>query len=148
MPEASGLPAYRIRSFRMNQYSTDWRWVSTREEAVAHPHQSCIIVNYRLHFIMEYEVRQTNTFSNWLARLKDSVAKLAIARRIVRLENGNFGDSKSVGGGVFELRVDVGKGYRVYFTNKDYQIVILLVGGDKSTQNDDIITARKMAEEV
>lgn len=97
---------------------------------------------------MEYEVRQTRMFSKWLAKLKDAVAKVAIARRIVRLGNGNFGDSKSVGGGVFELRVDVGKGYRVYFTNKDNKIVILLVGGDKSTQDEDVKTAKEMAAEV
>ena len=97
---------------------------------------------------MNYEVRQTKEFAKWLKRLKDSVAKLAIARRIVRMKEGNFGDSKTVGGGVFELRIDVGKGYRVYFTNKDNKIVFLLVGGDKSTQDEDIKTAKKMAEEV
>lgn len=97
---------------------------------------------------MEYEVRQTKVFSKWLERLKDSVSKLAIARRIVRLESGNFGDAKSVGSGVFELRIDVGKGYRVYFTNKDRKIVILLVGGDKSTQDEDIKTAKEMAKEA
>lgn len=97
---------------------------------------------------MEYEVRQTKVFSKWLERLKDSVAKLAIARRIVRLESGNFGDAKSVDSGVFELRIDVGKGYRVYFTNKDRKIVILLVGGDKSTQDEDIKTAKEMAKEA
>lgn len=59
-----------------------------------------------------YEVRQTSVFSNWLKKLKDNVAKVSIARRIVRLENGNFGDSKSVGEGVFELRIDVGQGYK------------------------------------
>ena len=97
---------------------------------------------------MGYEVRQTKIFSKWLSKLRDAVAKVAIAKRIVRLKDGNFGDSKSVGGGVFELRIDVGKGYRVYFTNKDDKIVILLVGGDKSTQDEDIKAAKKMAEEV
>ncbi|MBQ8013921.1 MAG: type II toxin-antitoxin system RelE/ParE family toxin [Treponema sp.] len=97
---------------------------------------------------MEYEVRQTKIFSKWFSKLKDNVAKASIARRIVRFEYGNFGDSKTVGGGVFEMRVDVGKGYRVYFTNKDNKIVILLVGGDKSTQDDDIKTAIEMAKEV
>ena len=97
---------------------------------------------------MTYEVRQTEEFSKWLKKLKDAVAKVSIARRIVRMEDGNFGDSKSVGGGVFELRINVGKGYRVYFTNKDNKIVFLLVGGDKSTQDADIKTARKMAAEV
>ena len=95
-----------------------------------------------------YEVRQTSVFSNWLRKLKDNVAKVSIARRIVRLENGNFGDSKSVGEGVFELRIDVGQGYRVYFTNKDNTIIILLVGGDKSSQDKDIKAAKDMAKEV
>lgn len=98
--------------------------------------------------MMNYEVRQTKEFSKWLKNLKDSIAKIAIARRIVRMEDGNFGDSKSVGNKVFELRIDVGKGYRIYFTNKDSKIVFLLVGGDKSSQNKDIETAKKMAEEV
>ena len=97
---------------------------------------------------MTYEVRQTEEFSKWFKKLKDAVAKVSIARRIVRMEDGNFGDSKSVGGGVFELRINVGKGYRVYFTNKDNRIVFLLVGGDKSTQDTDIKTAKKMAAEV
>ena len=97
---------------------------------------------------MNYEVRQTEEFSKWLKKLKDAVAKVAIARRIDRMTDGNFGDSKSVGGGVIELRVDVGKGYRVYFTNKNNKIVILLVGGDKSTQCEDIKIAKKMASEV
>ena len=97
---------------------------------------------------MTYEVRQTEEFSKWLKKLKDAVAKVSIARRIDRMEDDNFGDSKSVGGGVFELRINVGKGYRVYFTNKDNRIVFLLVGGDKSTQDTDIKTAKKMAAEV
>ena len=95
-----------------------------------------------------YEVRQTKEFSKWLKKLKDALAKVAIVRRLDRMKEGNFGDSKSVGSGVFELRVDVGKGYRVYFTNKNNRVVILLVGGDKSTQEEDIKTAKKMAEEV
>ena len=97
---------------------------------------------------MNYEVLQTKEFSKWLKNLKDYIAKIAIARRIVRMEDGNFGDSKSVGDKVFELRIDVGKGYRIYFTNKDCRIIFLLVGGDKSSQDKDIKTAKKMAEEV
>lgn len=97
---------------------------------------------------MVYEIRQTTVFSQWLSKLKDTIAKISIARRIVRLGNGNFGDSKSVGEGVYELRIDVGKGYRVYFTNKENRIVVLLVGGDKSTQDKDIKNAKKMAKEV
>lgn len=97
---------------------------------------------------VEYEVRQTIVFSKWFSKMRDVVAKTSIARRISRLEDGNFGDSKSVGGGVYEFRIDVGKGYRVYFTNTGKKIVILLVGGDKSSQESDIKIAKKMAKEV
>ena len=76
------------------------------------------------------------------------MAKFAIGQRIERMKNGNFGDSKSVGDGVFELRVDVGKGYRVYFKNDGKEVVILLVGGDKSTQDSDIKLAKKIAKEL
>ncbi|WP_296860288.1 type II toxin-antitoxin system RelE/ParE family toxin [Treponema sp.] len=81
-------------------------------------------------------------------KLKDNIAKIAIVRRLGRLENGNFGDSKFVGDSVFELRIDVGKGYRIYFTNKEKEIVILLVDGEKSTQDEDIKKAKEMAKEV
>ncbi len=95
---------------------------------------------------MELEVLETERFSKWFSKLKDNIAKLSIGRRIERLKNGNFGDSKSVGDNVFELRIDVSKGYRVYFMNKDGKIIILLVGGDKSSQEKDIKLAKKMAE--
>ena len=93
------------------------------------------------------KVVQTETYKKWFKKLKDYTAKFAIGQRIERMQQGNFGDSKSVGDGVFELRVDVGKGYRVYFTNDSKEIVILLVGGDKSTQDSDIAKAKKMAKE-
>lgn len=95
---------------------------------------------------MELEVLETERFSKWFSKLKDNIAKLSIGRRIERLKNGNFGDSKSVGDNVFELRIDVSKGYRVYFMNKDGKIIILLVGGDKSSQEKDIKLAKEMAE--
>lgn len=93
------------------------------------------------------EVLQTERFAKWFRKLKDNSAKVAIARRIERLEQGNFGDSKFVGDKVFELRIDVGKGYRVYFMGRSSEIIILLVGGDKKTQSDDIKTAKKLAKE-
>ena len=94
-----------------------------------------------------YKVLQTETYKKWFKKLRDNVAKQSITWRIERMKNGNFGDSKTVGGGVFELRIDVGKGYRVYFKNNGKEIIILLVGGDKSTQEADIKAAKKMAED-
>ena len=94
-----------------------------------------------------YRVLQTETYRKWFKKLRDEIAKRNIAFRIERIKNGNFGDSKSVGGGVYELRIDVGKGYRIYFKNTGKEIVILLVGGDKSTQESDIKIAKKKAKE-
>lgn len=93
------------------------------------------------------EVRQTIVFSAWMAGLRDMQAKARIATRIRRLSLGNFGDLKSVGSGVSELRIDHGPGYRVYFTRTGSTLVILLCGGDKRTQDRDIQRAREMAKE-
>jgi putative addiction module killer protein len=84
------------------------------------------------------EVRQTQQFRTWLRRLKDSNAVARIVARIRRMEQGNFGDTRSVGAGVMELRVDYGSGYRIYYVNRGAEIVILLCGGDKRTQQQDI----------
>jgi len=93
------------------------------------------------------EVRQTAEFSNWYKGLKDSRAIKLIARRIVRLQSGLLGDVKFFDG-IGELRVDTGPGYRVYFVRRGNTIIILLSGGDKSTQKKDIKHAIDMAKEV
>ena len=93
------------------------------------------------------EVRQTERFSAWLNRLKDANAVARIAARIRRMEMGNPGDSKSVGRNVREMRID-GPGYRIYYVQRGAQIVILLCGGDKRTQRQDIEQAQKLAETV
>jgi putative addiction module killer protein len=94
------------------------------------------------------EIRQTELFAEWLRSLKDKQAQKRIAQRLVRLEAGLFGDAKSVGDGVSELRVDVGPGYRVYFTRRGNTLVILICGGDKSSQGRDIAKAKQMAKEL
>lgn len=95
-----------------------------------------------------FAVERTREFSNWLAELADPKARAAIAARIVRVELGNLGDVKSVGGKVSELRVDVGPGYRVYLTRTGLTVQLLLCGGDKSTQQADIQRAQEMVEEL
>ena len=92
------------------------------------------------------EVRQTGEFSGWLRRLRDANAVARITGRIRRMEMGNPGDSRSVGQGVLEMRIDYGPGYRVYYVYRGAQIVILLCGGDKRTQQQDIKKALSVAE--
>ena len=87
------------------------------------------------------EVRQTEVFRDWLADLRDAIAAKAVKRRLVRLQAGLFGDAKSVGGGVHELRIDHGPGYRVYFARRGDMVVLLLCGGDKASQARDIARA-------
>ena len=93
-------------------------------------------------------ILRTEIFDAWLRALRDAKAKAAIAERIVRAQAGNFGDSKSVGEGVHEMRVDVGPGYRVYYMRDGLAVYVLLVGGDKSTQAKDIKRAIALAKLV
>jgi len=92
------------------------------------------------------EVRQTQEFSAWLHRLKDANAVARIVGRIRRMEKGNPGDTKSVGKGILEMRIDYGPGYRLYYLHRGAQIVILLCGGDKRIQAQDIKRAQVLAE--
>lgn len=94
------------------------------------------------------EIVQTERFSHWLDSLRDSRARAKILVRIKRLALGNAGDVAPVGEGVSELRIHYGPGYRVYFLQRGELMVILLCGGDKSTQDRDIGTAREMASEI
>ena len=94
------------------------------------------------------EVRQTTIFREWLDGLADQKAASHIARRIVRLQVGLTGDAKPVGGGVSELRVDHGPGYRVYFVQRGRVLIILLCGGDKGSQRRDIARAKTLAAEL
>ena len=94
------------------------------------------------------EVRQTKTFENWFKRLRDRKAKARVQARIDRMEIGNFGDVASVGEGVSELRIHYGPGYRVYFVQRGQVVVILLSGGDKSSQNSDVRKAKELAKQL
>ena len=94
------------------------------------------------------EVRQTIVYSEWFAGLRDRTAKVRIDIRIRRLSLGNPGDVKPVGEGVSELRVDHGPGYRVYFIQKADVYIVLLAGGAKSSQEQDIRNAKALAREL
>ncbi|WP_347271503.1 type II toxin-antitoxin system RelE/ParE family toxin [Rhizorhabdus histidinilytica] len=90
----------------------------------------------------------TTRFTDWLKGLKDRKGASKIAARIARLQGGNLGDVKSVGGKVSELRIAFGPGYRIYFTRRGEQVIILLCGGDKGSQARDIRLAQEMAAEI
>ena len=94
------------------------------------------------------EIRQTEHYARWFESLRDRTARARIDIRIRRLSLGNPGDVKPVGSGVSELRIDHGPGYRVYFVQRGQEIIVLLAGGDKSSQHRDISTALELARIV
>ena len=91
-----------------------------------------------------YQIRQTAVFAKWLANLRDVKGQARILARLETCRVGNLGDSKSVGGGVRELRIHIGPGYRVYFTKRRNMILLLLCGGNKSSQTRDIERAKQL----
>jgi putative addiction module killer protein len=93
-------------------------------------------------------IRKTQAFERWLTNLRDRRARAKILLRIERLELGNPGDVASVGDGISELRIHYGPGYRVYFVQRGSILIILLCGGDKSTQTADIAAAKRLAQEL
>ena len=94
------------------------------------------------------KIRQTNVYFQWFDKLRDRQARARINTRIRRLSLGNFGDVKPVGQGISELRINYGPGYRVYFIQQGQTLVILLAGGDKRTQDQDIKTAQNLARNL
>ena len=93
-------------------------------------------------------VHTTETFGAWFTGLRDRQAAVRIQVRIDRAEDGNFGDCAPVGEGVSEMRIHYGPGYRVYFLQRGLEVIILLAGGDKSTQAKDIKTALEIARQL
>jgi putative addiction module killer protein len=94
------------------------------------------------------EIRETEAFSSWLRVLRDSQAKARIVARVRRLAFGNPGDVRPVGDGVSEMRIHHGPGYRVYYIQRGAVLIILLCGGNKSTQDRDIAAAKRLAKET
>ena len=95
-----------------------------------------------------YQLQQTSVFEKWLARLRDNVGKARILAKLESCRLGNLGNAKSVGGGVSELRIHAGPGYRVYFAKRKGIILILLCGGTKSSQARDIDRAKDLLKEI
>jgi len=94
------------------------------------------------------EIRKTAEFAQWLDGLRDMKARARVQARLDRMTEGNRGDVKPVGEGVSELRIDYGPGYRVYFKSRGHEIIILLAGGDKKTQANDIKVALRLARNL
>jgi len=94
------------------------------------------------------QIRKTDVYAEWIDNLRDLQGRARILVRVERLASGNPGDVKAISGGVSELRVHFGPGYRVYFTQRGPDIVILLAGGDKSSQSTDIQTALQLAKNL
>lgn len=95
-----------------------------------------------------FEIRKTEIYAAWIDGLRDAKGRARILARVERLAGGNPGDVKAVGEGISELRIDCGPGYRVYFTRRGRTIIMLLAGGDKSTQAGDIKTAMRLARNL
>ncbi len=104
-------------------------------------------VSHLIQLVMK-TIYTTEVFDGWFDSLRDKQAARRIQARIDRAEEGNFGDHKSVGAGVSEMRIHHGSGFRVYFTLRGLEIVILLAGGDKSSQTKDIQTAQELARQL
>jgi len=95
---------------------------------------------------MKYNIHTTAHFDKWLGKLRDRQTKRKIAGRLARVEMGNFGDFKSISTNLFELRFFFGGGLRIYYTIRENQVVLLLVGGDKSSQQRDIEKAKRILD--
>ena len=95
---------------------------------------------------MSLDIETTEYFDKWLSKLKNTQAVRLIALRLLRLQEGHFGEVKSVGAGVSELKINTGAGYRIYYTMKGEKLVLLLIGGDKSSQSRDIEKAQRLLQ--
>ena len=95
---------------------------------------------------MKYDIETTNVFDAWLNNLKDKKVISRIMSRIYRVEQGNFGDYKSIDSNLFELRFFFGSGYRIYYTTQGTKVILLLCGGDKSSQKKDIAKAKMIMD--
>ena len=97
---------------------------------------------------MEREINATNHFNKWFKGLKDVAVKRKVLARLDRLKNNNFGDYKRIDNNLFELRFFFGSGLRIYYTIRNKQVILLLVGGDKSSQGNDIQNAKRILDEL
>ncbi len=110
--------------------------------------QAALVVSFGIQWFVVLEVRQTEVYARWFRGLRDRQARAQIDVRVRRLSLGNPGDARPLGGGVSELRIDYGPGYRVYFCRRGRHLVVLLAGGDKDSQSRDVRRARGLADDL
>ena len=95
-----------------------------------------------------YTIKRTDAFAVWLAGIKDGLTKRRLARRLEKAQQGNLGDVRPIGDGVFEMREFFGPGWRMYYMQRDAVLIVMLGGGDKSTQDADIAAAKRLATTI
>ena len=119
-----------------------------RMTAAPSPDPNLLHILYDISYNMiMYTILRSATFDRWLRRLRDHQAVNRIVARLLAAEDGHLGDVRSVGGGVSEMRIQYGPGYRIYFITRGAEVIVLLCGGDKDSQRRDIERARRMATE-
>lgn len=122
----------------LNSCALPWLTESYKKTAGRSSFKATIVMFLLKHYVSQHGV---DLFGLWLESLRDKQSRARVAARMLRLQNGNFGDCKPVGGGVWELRIDWGPGYRVYYALADRKVVLLCEGGDKRSQQEDITRA-------
>jgi putative addiction module killer protein len=95
-----------------------------------------------------YDIETTQAFDYWLESIRDRKTRMVIVKRIRSMAQGSLGETRPLADGLFEAKIRYGPGFRLYFVNKGTKIIVLLCGGDKSTQKRDIVQAREMAREI
>ena len=124
-----------------------WQY-KTRPRASRHRQMALAICNRLITLLRMFTIKQADEFTAWLSRIKDGMTRRRLARRLEKAQAGNLGDVKPVGDGVFEMREHFGPGWRMYYLQRGQVLIVMLGGGDKSTQDKDIDAARKLAPTI
>lgn len=138
--ESELRPEYNLRSLRVRKAGPKRVGLSNSITTIP------LLFSIQSDTISMYTVLRSKEFDHWLSNLKDAKGKARIIARIRSAEHGNLGDVQPVGAGVSEMRIHFGPGYRVYFTQRGKLLILLLIGGDKSSQKRDIKRARELAD--
>lgn len=146
-PSGSSSPARMTKICSVWPQSSQGRWSVYRKNLAFD--YSLTYCNHSITLMyMSYQIKLLNEFSDWLNTLKDVLTKQRLNKRLKKAQLGNLGDVQSVGGGVFEMREHFGPGWRMYYLQRDGVLIVMLAGGNKSTQQADIERAIKLAKSL